>query len=197
MVQSGNRVIAGQLGFLPASATPVLAPLIAWQILHAVAGVQQLARVNARLDRLQRGLDRLTIRHQARSVAQLVTAIDTLHELSEQFQVTGSYTNDMVVRLSLADRDVRATMAEQQFLVNRFKELSQQAKKEKGKKGALNANMLIKEEVSEFIVDAKILTTASRASLLTAQAWLSHDLEHCPHNVPGRLSALKSELKSA
>ena len=197
VAQSSKRITA-QLRFLPASSASIVAPLIAWQILHAIAGVQQLARINARLDSLQRGLERLTFRQQARTIGQLAAAIATLEDLSEQFRTSGSFTNDMLIRLALADRDIQSSLAEQRVLVQRFEQLSSQiTENARGKQGAVSANQLLKEEAAEFLIDAKILTTASKASLLSTQAWLRYDLEHNSANVPRRLKDLETELWNA
>lgn len=198
VIAQPSKAITAQLRFIPASSAPIMAPLIAWQILHAVSGVQQLARVNARLDSLERGLERLTFRQQARTMGALAAAIATLEDLSEQFRTSGSFTNDMLVRLALADRDIQSSLAEQRFLVQRFEQLSSRIiEGTKGKQGAIRANQLLKEEAAEFLIDAKILITASRASLLSSQAWLRHDLEHNPPNVPRRLKDLETELSNA
>jgi hypothetical protein len=195
VVTQSSKAIAAQLRFVPASAAPIMAPLIAWQILHAVAGVQQLARINARLDSLQRGIERLTFRQQAKTMGQLSAAIATLEDISEQSRASGAFTNDMLFRLALADRDIQASLAEQRFLVGRFDQVSSKIlESSKGKAGAVSANSLLKEEAPEFMVDARILTAASKATLLSSQAWIRHDLEHNSANVPRRLRGLQSEL---
>jgi hypothetical protein len=154
-----------------------------------------LVRINARLDSLQRGLERLTFRQQAKTMGQLLAAIATLEDLSEQFRPSGAFTNDMLVRLALADRDIHACLAEQRFLVGRFGQLSSKIlESSKGKAGAVSANSLLKEEALEFMLDARILTTASKAALLSSQAWIRHDLKHNSPNVPRRLRGLQSEL---
>ncbi|MCF7840592.1 MAG: hypothetical protein K9N22_07430 [Candidatus Marinimicrobia bacterium] len=45
-------------------------------------------------------------------------------------------------------------------------------------------------------MDAKILTSASKASLLSSHAWLNHDLERNPFNVSKRMGDIKTEMKS-
>ena len=104
----------------------------------------------------------------------------------------------MLIRLALADRDVQSSLAEQRFLVQRFEQLSSQVTESaRGKHGAVSANQLLKAEAAEFLIDARILTTASKASLLSTQAWLRHDLEHNSANVPRRLKDLETELWNA
>ena len=59
----------------------------------------------------------------------------------------------------------------------------------------MQINALLKEEAPEFLLDAKILTAAARASVLSGQAWLRHDLEHNPRNTANRLRSLQSEME--
>lgn len=198
VVSEGSKQIVGQLRFAPASCAPIVAPMAAWQILNAVAGVAHLKKINARLDSLQRGIERLTFRQQAKTLGQLIAAIDTLEDLSNQLKASGTFTNDMLIRLALADRDIQAAFVEQRFLVQRFTELTARVRIEtRGKEGAVRANQILKEEAGEFLIDAKILTTASKASLLSSQAWLHYDLEHNPRNIGRRLTEVEEEVKQA
>jgi len=104
----------------------------------------------------------------------------------------------MIAHLALADRDIQSALAEQRFLVQRFGELaSRLAGDTSGKEGAVKANQILKEEATEFLLDAKILTTASKAFLLSSQAWVRHDLEHNPRNVARRFKDLEQEIEGA
>jgi hypothetical protein len=196
VVSEASKKIAGQLRFSPASCAPVVAPLAAWQVLHAIAGVAHLQKINARLDSLQRSIERLTFRLQAQTLGQVAAAVATLEELNLQFKTTGTFSQDMVVRLAIADRDIQAALSEQRFLVQRFTELGGRIiRQTDGKDGAVKANQILKEESPEFLLDAKILTAAAKASLLSSQAWLRHDLEHNPRNVAHRLRDLDEEME--
>jgi len=198
VVSEGSKQIVGQLRFASAGCAPIVAPMAAWQILNAIAGVAHLKKINARLDSLQRGIERLTFRQQAKTLGQLIAAVGTLEDLSHQLRASGTFTNDMVIRLALADRDIQAAFVEQRFLVQRFTELKNRVLMETiGKEGAVRANQILKEESGEFLIDAKILTTASKASLLSSQAWLQHDLEHNPRNIARRLSDVEDEIIQA
>lgn len=196
VVSETSMKIAGQLRFSPASCAPVVAPLAVWQVLHAIAGVAHLQKINARLDSLQRGIERLTFRLQAQTLGQIAAAVATLEELNIQFKTTGTFSQDMVVRLALADRDIQTALSEQRLLVQRFTELGGRILRQTdGKDGAVKANQILKEEASEFLLDAKILTAAAKASLLSSQSWLRHDLEHNPRHVAHRLRDLNEELE--
>jgi len=191
-----TKKFAAQLRFAPASATKVLAPIAVWQILNAVAGVSQLQKINTKLEALQKGIERLNFRMQAKSYGQLASAISTLESISRQLNITGTFSHDMVVRLSLAERDIRSCLAEQRLLVERFENIASSLKKNtKGVSGAQSCNDLLKEERTEFLIDANLLTAATRASVLCSEAWLRHDLEHNPGYVSSRLKMLEEEIE--
>lgn len=197
VINSQTKKFAAQLRFAPAKAVKVVGPLAVWQILNAIAGVTHLQRINARLEALQRGIECLTIRMQAKTYGQIASAIATLEELSKQCYITGTFSNDMVIRLSLAERDIRSALAEQRVLVQRFNDsASQLVSSTTGKKGAFLCNEVLKEETTEFLTDAKLLTAASRASVLASESWLRHDLEHNPKHVAYRLKNLEKEIES-
>jgi len=197
VINNTTGKIAGQLRFAPANIAGIVGPLAVWQILNAVAGVAHLQRINAKLEALQRGIERLTIRLQAKTYGQLISAVAILEELSKQYAVTGTFSPDMTVKLALAERDIRSALAEQRLLVQRFDDIGKQIlSKSKGKQGAFRCNQLLKEESSEFLIDAKLLTAASRASILASEAWIRHDLEHNPRHVATRLRDLEQEMNT-
>lgn len=195
VVSNATQKIVGQLRFAPANIAGIVGPLAIWQILNAVAGVSHLQRINAKLESLQRGIERLTIRLQAKTYGQLIAAVAILEELSKQYAITGTFSPDMTVKLALAERDIRSALAEQRLLVQRFDDISKQIINEtRGKTGTFKCNQLLKEESSEFLMDAKLLTAASRASVLASEAWIRHDLEHNPRHLSIRLRDLEREM---
>ncbi|MCH8535388.1 MAG: hypothetical protein LAT51_10000 [Flavobacteriaceae bacterium] len=81
-------------------------------------------------------------------------------------------------------------------MVQRFEELSRQITTQtEGKEGAFSASQVLGEETTEFLLDAKILTSASKASLLSSHAWLNHDLERNPFNVSKRMQDIRMEME--
>jgi len=195
VVSNATQKIAGQLRFGPANITEIVGPLAVWQILNAVASVQHLQRIDTKLESIQRGIDRLTFRIQAKTYGQLMSAVATLEEISKQHTVTGTFSQDMIIKLALAERDIRSALVEQQLLMQRFGNIKDQIlRKTNGKLGAFKANQILKEETDEFLVDAKLLTAAFRASILASEAWIRHDLEHNPRHVSMRLHDLNKEM---
>jgi len=198
VISSQSKRLVGQLRFNPASASRIVTPMIVWQIMNALAGVSHLTKINTKLEQINRGIERLTLRKQFRTMAELSTAINTLEDIGFQFKLSGNFSQDMIIRLCLADRDIQIALAEQRFIVQRFEEMSKQIiDSSKGKQGAYSANQVLKEETTEFLLDARILTSAAKAVLLSSHAWLSHDLEHNPFNVSKRMKDIKAEMENA
>ena len=191
-INTSTHKLAGQLRFAPANMSRIVGPLAVWQIINAVAGVTHLQKINAKLDVLQRGMERLTIRFQAKTYGQIVSAVEILQDLSNQHSITGTFSSDMTMRLAIAEHAIRTSFAEQRLLEQRFHDRAKRVVKEaKNKAGAYEINTILKEETSEFLADAKLLAVSSQASLLVAEARLRHDLEHCPQYVADRLQNLE------
>lgn len=194
VVSNATQKIVGQLRFEPANIAGIVGPLAVWQILNAVAGVYHLQKIDTKLASLQRGIDRLTLRTQAKTYGQLMSAVAILQELSKQHAITGTFSSDMMVKLALAERDIRSAWSEQHLLMERFKGIINQILHKKGDRGAVQA--ILKEESNEFFRDMKLLIDASRASILVSEAWIQYDLEHNPRYVSVRLHDSKEEVKA-
>ena len=180
VVKTSSRRLVVQLRFAPATARPVAGPLAVWQILHAVAGVVHLQRINARLDELQSGIEHLTIRHQARICGQIMSATEALRELSKQHAITGTFTTRMAMRLAFAERDIDASLAELELLTQGFRDrVREVAGKTDEPPGSAAMSRVLKES-EESGTDAKLLTAATQASMLAAEWSLRYDLEHAP-----------------
>ena len=191
-INTSTHKLAGQLRFAPANMGRIVGPLAVWQIINAAAGVTHLQKINAKLDVLQRGMERLTVRLQAKTYGQIVSAIEILQDLSNQHTITGTFSSDMTMRLAVAEHAIRTSFAEQRLLEQRFHGRAKRVVKEAKKKtGAYEINTILKEETSEFLTDAKLLAVSSQASLLVAEVRLRHDLEHCPQYVAARLQNLE------
>lgn len=191
----GGGGIVGKLRFAPASVAPIVAPLVVWQVLHAVAAVGQLHRINARLDTLQRGIERLTFRQQASTYGRIAASIESIAELDRQYRSIGRFTEDMTFRLAIAYRDITTSLLEQRLMLQRFEQLEERViANTSGKKGAFEANQLLKEEMSEFMMDANLYVAASKASLAAHHAWIVHDIEHVPDYLPTRWADMAGEV---
>lgn len=194
-VVNSSHIIVGQIRFSPASIAPVVTPMAIWQVLNAVAGVHQLSKINARLDSLQRTIESIQIRQQANSYGRLKSALLTLEDLEEEHRHIGRFSNDMVMRLSLASQEIQAIYFEYGFMINRFKEKSEEIiNRSEKKRGAVAANTLLGEESNSYLFDANIFMMAAKASLISSKAWLTHDLEHVPEYAGYRMADLQQEI---
>ena len=115
-INTSTHKLAGQLRFAPANMGRIVGPLAVWQIINAAAGVTHLQKINAKLDALQREMERLTIRLQAKTYGQIVAAIEILQDLSNQHAIIGTFSSDMTMRLAVAEHAIRTSFAEQRFL---------------------------------------------------------------------------------
>jgi hypothetical protein len=55
----------GRLRFAPASVPSIVGPIIVWQVLHTIAGVRHLVRIESQLALLQRGIQQVILRLRA------------------------------------------------------------------------------------------------------------------------------------
>lgn len=179
VVKTSSRRMVGQLRFAPATARSVAGPLAVWQVLHAVAGVVHLQRINARLDELQSGIEHLKIRNQARICGQIVSAMEALQDLSKQHAVTGTFAPRMAMRLALAERDIDASLAELEMLTQGFRDRVRDVAGKTGKTDKAAISRVLKES-AEARTDAELLTAATQASMLAAEWNLRYDLEYAP-----------------
>jgi len=108
----GSSGIVGQAPFLPvASSLPVVAPLLAIQALNTALMMQQFKQVDKKLDAIKSTLDRAIARAEATHAGELLAASRVVDEVYQQYEVEGEFSTDMLVRLSLAERDVRSLAA--------------------------------------------------------------------------------------
>lgn len=115
----GAGGIVAHAPFIPVAASlPVLAPLMAVQVLSTAMTMQQFQQVNAKLDSIKKTLDEVIARTEATHVGELITASKTVDEIAEQFDETGSFSLDMIVRLAISERDVRRLAERYSYLVH-------------------------------------------------------------------------------
>lgn len=107
-VMGANGIVA-QAGFIPVAASlPVVAPIIAMQAIQTAIILQQFAKIDRKLDDIKSTLDAALARSEATHAGELVAASDMVDEVYRQYELTGSFSPDMLIRLALAERDLRA-----------------------------------------------------------------------------------------
>jgi hypothetical protein len=115
----GVHGIVGQAAFLPVAASlPVVAPIMAVMALNTVITLSQFKQVNRKLDSIKGTLDKAMARTEATYAAELVAAADIVEEVYKQYELAGSFSNDMLIRLALAEHDVRKLAERSRVLVD-------------------------------------------------------------------------------
>ncbi|MGX2946982.1 hypothetical protein [Enterococcus alishanensis] len=104
-VMDGGRIV-GQSGFIPvANSLPIVGPIIAMQAINTLVIMEQFKVVNKKLDIIQKEIDQILLRQEISSIADLSSAIDVIDELYTQYSVIGYFSQDMIIRLALVERD--------------------------------------------------------------------------------------------
>lgn len=114
----GVHGITAQAAFLPiASALPVVAPLMAMQVLTTAVVLQQFKQVDRKLNVIKSTIDTAIARSEATYAGELLTASDIVDEVYRQYEEGGLFSNDMLIRLALAEHDARRLSERFRFLV--------------------------------------------------------------------------------
>lgn len=104
-VMNGGRIV-GQSGFIPvASSLSTVAPIIAMQAISTLIIMEQFNVVNKKLDAIQKEIDQILLRQEVTNIADLTSAIDVVDELYTQYSINGYFSQDMIIRLALVERD--------------------------------------------------------------------------------------------
>lgn len=115
-VMEGGRIV-GQSGFIPVAASfPIVAPIIAMQAMSTLVIMEQFKVVNKKLDFIQKEIDQILLRQEVTSIADLSSAIDIADELYTQYSTIGHFSQDMIIRLALVERDAGKLKARYEIL---------------------------------------------------------------------------------
>jgi len=194
VTSAGGGQIVGQARFVPVSMAPVVAPLAAWQVLHAVAGTSQLVRINRRLDVMQRSIERLLVRQEAAILGEVRSAAAILDDLLAEHRQVGSFSTEMTVRLALVEQTVGSLLQRNRILVEAFRQKAARVTREGGKGGAAAAATLITEEGAQALNDMDLLVGLMRLDLEVERARIRQALEMSPLDVPRRFAALQERV---
>jgi hypothetical protein len=177
--QMGATGIIAQAPFIPvASALPVVAPILAIQALNTAAMMQQFKQVDRKLDAIKGTLDRTVARIEATHAGEPLAASRIVDEVYGQYALEGSFSNDMLVRLALAERDTKA-------LASRFRQLVQS-------RDMVAAADL--DEVQQANYDAHSAMLSSFIELRIAYLRVCVDMQENPKSVTASLDHLKATI---
>lgn len=177
----GATGIVGHAPFVAvAGSLPVVAPLMAMQAINAAIMLQQFKRVDQKLDAIMHQLDELVAREEATITAELLSAAAIADEVYKQYEVAGQFSHDMLIRLALAERDVRRVALRARFLVEAHTVES----------------ITDARSVDRANYDAQSAMLASFLELRIAYLRLCVDMQENPKAVPGSVEELKKNLGS-
>ncbi|MGR3274616.1 hypothetical protein ACSYAD_05830 [Acaryochloris marina NIES-2412] len=188
--------IAGNLRFAKASAVPILAPVVAWQVLHAIVGTQQLNQINQRLAAIEHCLAELHVRQEAMILGEIHYAINVLDDILHERMNTGVFTADSSNRLAQVEKTILSILERNRLLVERFRTKAQDVKKLKKKKGAQSAASLLKSDGPQAIHDMQCLVGLIAADLKLEQALLLLAMQNNPTDVGRRQKRLQQKMET-
>lgn len=195
VLKEGSTQIFRQAKFAPANVAPIVAPVMIYQLLNAVAGTYQLSKINARLDSLQRTIEQISFRLQANTSGRLLASINSLEEINKEYRFLGRFTDDMRMRLSLATQEIQVVNNETHIILTRFQQNSEEIQKSSRKlESAKKADTFFNENQNTYMFDAKTYLAAAKAGLMAQQAWILHDMEFAPEYVASRMEDLQEDV---
>ena len=196
----GSSGIVGNLRFAQAAMLPIMAPVIAYQILHAIVGTQQLNQINQRLDKIQRVLERLHVRQEATVLGEIYYALNVLNDIIEERVQTGKFTEDMCIRLALVEKSVLSLLERDRILVDYFqhkaKNIKKDSKKNKPRDNARYMADLLHEEGPQAIHDMHCLVGLIASDLKVEQARLLIAMQNNPADVGRRQERIRTKMDS-
>lgn len=176
----GTGGIIAQAPFIAvASSLPVVVPILAIQALNTAVMMQQFKRVDRKLDTIKGTLDKAIARIEATHAGELLAASRIVDEVYAQYGIEGSFSHDMLMRLALAERDVRA-------LASRFRQLVD----------ARGTTMNVDDplEVQHANYDAHSAMLASFVELRISYLRVCVDMQENPKSVASSLDRLKAVI---
>lgn len=175
----GTSGIVGQAAFIPvASSLPVVAPILAMQALNTAMMMQQFKQVDRKLDTIKRTLDSAIARIEATRVGELFTASRVVDDIYAQYERSGQFSQDMLIRLALAERDIRV-------LASRFRQLVEA-------RNAADIDELDENRQANYDVHSAML--ASFLELRVAHLRVCVDMQENPKSVESSSQQLKETL---
>ena len=194
VVSSSSGKIAGSLRFAKASMAPVLAPVLAWQILHGIAGTSQLRKINRRLDVMQRKLETIAARSEAGILGEVLNAVRTLDDILAEHANTGTFTRNMETRLALVEQTIGSVLERTRSLVDLFRSKASEVHRLGGKTGAVRTTNLLQEEGGQAVHDMEMLFGLAAADLRVEEARMHHAMEHNPADLQRRLNTVTAKI---
>lgn len=177
----GAGGIVSQAPFIAvASSLPVVAPLMAMQALNTVMMLQQFKQVNKKLDAIKGTLDKAIARTEATYAGELLTASVIVDEVYRQYNEGGTFSQDMLIRLALAEHDARRLAERFKFLVETHE----------------IANVDDPADVQRANYDAHSAMLGSFLDLRIAYLRVCVDMQENPKSLESSVEQLKDKIRS-
>ena len=194
---AGGGQIVGQLRFAAGGAAlPVLAPMVVYQVLHAIVGTQQLNEINQRLAKIEHTLQELYVRHEATVLGEIHYAVNVLDDVLASRMNTGLFTPDAISRLVLVEKTILSILERNRLLIERFRDKASAVKKQSRRKGARNASELLQTDGPQATYDMQCLVGLIAADLKLEQALLLLAMQNNPADVGRRQERIRSKMQS-
>jgi hypothetical protein len=195
VTRQGASQFVGQARFAQMTATSVVAPLMVYQAVHMIVGTQQINAINRRLANIERTLERIVQRQNAKDLGEVIAAASTLRDILQEHQHSGHFNAQMRDRLSHCERDLRAHLERLKLLKSQFhtKLAAAQAKSTSRDRGVQLAT-LIKEEGEQFGQDTHLLIALCGAVMQLEQGLMAIALEHHPESLPYRQKQMRLQM---
>lgn len=194
----GGGKFVGKLRFASggAAALPVLAPIIVYQVLHAIVGTQQLNQINQRLSKIEHTLEELHVRQEATILGEIYGAIETLDDVLESRMNTGIFSMDSMARLATSEKTIRSILERNRLLVDRFRDKASHVKRKNGKHGARSAAELLKSDGPQAVYDMQCLVGLIAADLKLEQSLLLLSIQDNPADIARRQERIRNKMKT-
>jgi len=176
----GATGIVAQAPFIAvASSLPVVAPIMAMQALNAVIMLQQFHSMGRKLDAIKGAFDVAIARAEATHAGELAAASFVVDEVYRQYEVAGRFSPDMLIRLAIAEHDVRRLSERFRYLVD----------------GQDIANVDNIADVQRANYDAHSAMLASFLDVRVSYLRVCVDLQENPKSIAESVETLKSRIR--
>ncbi len=120
VVGPGGTILA-QAPFVAAGGAilPVVAPVMLFTTVSSMMICARLDQIQGSLDQLAKAVEQLLVRQTANDYATLFSALGRLRDVSEEFEGSRRFTDDMRTRLALAEADLNVLHHKYAFLLKR------------------------------------------------------------------------------
>jgi len=116
-VMSGSGILR-HAPFLPVSGAlmPVVAPLMAFQIISTVTIMSEFKLVNKKLDHIKSLIERIITREEATNLGIIISVLKRVEDIEYQYETLKCFNTDMVYRLALLENSINPLFERYNYL---------------------------------------------------------------------------------